>query len=218
LSSEPFTKKVTDASAQNGFQFIFYCDICQQPYKSAFVQSKSAKKASFLHGLAEVANLGAELGTYSKDPRIAQTLKSGADQLIHNQQSAGNSAAWHQEHDAAMSGAIIEAKSHFFNCQVCKRWVCRNDWDEAARLCVPDATKSKTAPGGISPAGSDSKVMDAPPATAQQQVSVPGSLAAATAAAAAPASDDPLRVLKVRLAKGEITVDEFLKLKAMVDG
>lgn len=222
MTFEPFTKKVTDGSNEAGFQFTFYCDICQQAFKSTFVQSKSAKKAGFLHGLAEVANFGAEIGSYAKDPRISQALKSGADQMMRNQQPAGNSAAWHQEHDSAMAAAINEAKSHFTNCPVCKRWVCRNEWDQGASLCIQDAAikrKNTTGQpgtvisGGISATAQSTNELSAQPPA--MHLDSPATVASSLPAGQAP--DDPLKVLKVRLAKGEITVDEYLKLKELVN-
>ena len=223
MALEPFTKRSSDNSTNSGFQFTFFCDICQQPYKSSFIQSKSAKKVGFMHGLAELASIGANLGA-AQDPRISQTLRTEADQLMmrSQQQSGGMSASWHQEHDAALAAATNEAKGIFSHCPVCKRWVCKNDWDSSMSLCVPDASASKKntgSPSTVSASTSNSFSAGPGVASAPSQAAQAAANTSATSTLAPQSSttqDDPIRLLKLRLARGEITVDEFEKLKQVM--
>ncbi|MGB4564892.1 MAG: hypothetical protein WBJ00_08950 [Dethiobacteria bacterium] len=42
---QPFTDNFEDNSTEAGFQFTFYCDLCQEGYKTKF---KPIKRAAFL--------------------------------------------------------------------------------------------------------------------------------------------------------------------------
>ena len=218
LAVESFTKKMIDNSTQAGFQFTFYCDICQRAYQSHFIQSKSARKAGFLHGLEEIANIGANLGAYT-DPRLAQVLRTGADQMMHSQQQSGTmSAAWHQEHDAAVTTATNEARSVFSQCPTCKRWVCKNDWNSNLHLCVQDAQagKNNNVP---QPASTTSSIPSANTSPSTQQKNTASTTDASTSPSVKQtnSAEDPLSLLKLRLARGEITVDEFERLKHVLN-
>lgn len=39
-----FTRNYQDNSTEAGFQFTFYCDICNDGYKSSFIESETYKK------------------------------------------------------------------------------------------------------------------------------------------------------------------------------
>jgi len=41
---QPFTDNFADNSTEAGFQFTFYCDLCQEGYKTRFIESKTYKK------------------------------------------------------------------------------------------------------------------------------------------------------------------------------
>lgn len=210
---------MADGSTQAGFQFTFFCDICQQGFKSSYIQSKSAKKMGFLHGLEELANIGANIGA-NTDPRFSQALRTGANEIARTQQTNTMSASWHQEHDAALASATNEAKNVFMQCSTCRRWVCRNDWDQSTNLCVQDArSKSKS----IGATGSGLMNSSVPPSSnnsvpsPQSSPQTSNTSPAAVATADSVAQDDPLKLLKLRLAKGEITIDEFEKLRQIMD-
>jgi len=206
-----------DNSTPSGFQFTFYCDICQQAYQSNFIQSKSARKAGFLHGLEEIANIGANLGAYT-DPRLAQVLRTGADQMMRSQQQLGTmSAAWHQEHDAAVTIATNEARNVFSQCPTCKRWVCKNDWDPNLHLCVQDAQAGKNNTSPHPGASTTSSVPSSNTSPSNQQSNTTSAADASTSPSVKQtSSEDPLSLLKLRLARGQITVDEFERLKQVL--
>jgi hypothetical protein len=52
-----FTRNYEDNSTEAGFQFTFYCDICQDGYKSSFIASETYKKGKGLRGLAQGAGI-----------------------------------------------------------------------------------------------------------------------------------------------------------------
>ena len=58
-----FTRNYEDNSTEAGFQFTFYCDICNDGYKSSFIESSTYKKGQGLRGLSRgVGVLGSLIG------------------------------------------------------------------------------------------------------------------------------------------------------------
>lgn len=39
-----FTKKFIDNSTKEGYQFVYFCDLCGRPYESIFIQSSERQK------------------------------------------------------------------------------------------------------------------------------------------------------------------------------
>lgn len=133
---QPFTDNFADNSTEAGFQFTFFCDLCQEGYKTKFVESKTYKKAGLLRGLGEAIAFGSSLlGKYG----VGSTIERGAD--ILSERFQGMSPEWHREHDEVFDLAQNEAKGHFCRCPKCKKWVCENDWNEQEGLCVDDAPR-----------------------------------------------------------------------------
>jgi membrane protease subunit (stomatin/prohibitin family) len=127
---QPFTRNYQDDSSEAGFQFTFLCDICSDGYKTAFIQSKTYKKAGLWRGLGRAAQIGGQLTGHSSGYSIGQ----GADMMSDRFQ--GMTPEWHKEHEQAFASAQNEVKSHFHRCPKCKQLVCDNDWNEEASLCV----------------------------------------------------------------------------------
>jgi tRNA(Ile2) C34 agmatinyltransferase TiaS len=50
---QSFTRNYEDNSTEAGFQFTFYCDLCEDGYKSSFIESETYKKGRGLRGLAQ---------------------------------------------------------------------------------------------------------------------------------------------------------------------
>jgi len=132
---QPFTDNFADNSTEAGFQFTFFCDICQEGYKSNFIESKTYKKAGFLRGIGQAFSIGSELLGRSE----GYSLERGAD--VISERFQGMSPEWQKEHDAAFELAQNEAKGHFHRCPKCTKWVCENDWNEQEGLCVEDAPR-----------------------------------------------------------------------------
>jgi hypothetical protein len=132
-----FTKNYDDNSTEAGFQFTFFCDICQDGYKSQFIASKTYKKAGLFRGLGRAASIGASItGHYG----TGSAAGGGADVLSERFQ--GMTPEWHKEHDEAFDTASNEATGHFHRCPKCHLWVCENDWNEQDGLCVTDAPRA----------------------------------------------------------------------------
>jgi len=70
-----FTRNYHDNSTEGGFEFTFFCDICNDGYKSSFVTSTTYGKGKLIKGLGAGASiLGSLAGdevTTSGMPRIA---------------------------------------------------------------------------------------------------------------------------------------------------
>ncbi|MEG1799775.1 MAG: zinc ribbon domain-containing protein [Synergistaceae bacterium] len=137
-----FTRNYEDNSTEEGFQFTFYCDICNDGYRSSFVASKSHRKNSTLLGIGQgvlaITNLfGDKLGD------IGQSIGRGTD--ILSQRFSGMSAEWQKEHEAAFEAAKNEAQPHFHRCEGCQRWVCSADFNEDEGMCVECAPRESVA-------------------------------------------------------------------------
>ncbi|OPX60620.1 MAG: Double zinc ribbon [Methanomassiliicoccales archaeon PtaB.Bin134] len=131
-----FTSNMEDNSTEAGFQFTFFCDLCQEGYKTRFVESKSYKKGKLFRGLGRVASVAGDL-TGRGNIGYAADVGSG----VVSDKFEGMSPEWHKEHEKAFELAGNEAKGHFKRCPRCKKWVCDNDWNEESGLCVEDAPR-----------------------------------------------------------------------------
>ncbi|HKT22517.1 MAG TPA: hypothetical protein VJR06_07920, partial [Nitrososphaerales archaeon] len=126
-----FTKNYADNSTESGFQFTFFCDVCQDGYKSQFVPSKTYKKGGLFRGLGQVASMGASItGHYGTGYAV------GTGSNVLSERFQGMTPEWHKEHDEAFDRMQNEATGHFHRCPRCHQWVCENDWNEQGGLCV----------------------------------------------------------------------------------
>ncbi len=131
MGLQPFTSNFADNSTEAGFQFTFFCGICQEGYKTRFIESKTYKKAGLFRNIGRVAGVaGSLVGKY----HLGWDIERGTD--ILSERFSGMSPEWHREHEAAFAAAQNEAKEHFNRCPKCTKWVCDNDWNEQARLCT----------------------------------------------------------------------------------
>ena len=131
MALQPFTRNFADNSTEAGFQFTFFCDHCNDGYKTEFVESKSYKKGSLLRGLGRAASLGASILGKSG---TGYQIDRGAN--ILSERFQGMSPEWQKEHEVAFELAQNEAKEHFRRCPKCTKYVCENDWNEQATLCI----------------------------------------------------------------------------------
>ena len=134
---QPFTRNYQDNSTDAGFQFTFNCDVCGDGYKTTFIASKTYKKRGFWKGIGQVASIGSQLAGQG-----GYTLQRGADAMSERFQ--GMTPEWHKEHESVFALAQNEAMGHFHRCPRCKKYVCDNDWNEEAGLCVTDAPREST--------------------------------------------------------------------------
>lgn len=137
-----FTRNYEDNSTEAGFQFTFYCDICNDGYKSSFVESETNKKNATLRGLGQgLSALGNMFGG------ALGNLGWAADRgtSILSERFNGMSAEWQKEHEQAFIRAQNEAQRHFHRCHGCQQWVCQADYNEEEGLCVSCAPRQSIA-------------------------------------------------------------------------
>ena len=137
-----FTRNHEDNSTEAGFQFTFYCDICSNGHRSAFIESKSHKKNAAIRGFGQgVMALTNLFGDKLND--IGLSVGRGAD--IISERFNGMTAEWQKEHEAAFEAAQREAVAHFHRCEGCRRWVCDADFNEVEGLCVECSPRENVA-------------------------------------------------------------------------
>lgn len=137
-----FTRNYEDNSTEAGFQFTFYCDICNDGYKTSFVESETYKKNRGIRGLGQgvwaVSNLlGGRLSN------VGWAVERSTDVL--SERFNGMSPEWQKEHEQAFNRAQNEAQRHFKRCHGCHRWVCNTCFNEEESLCTDCAPRQNTA-------------------------------------------------------------------------
>ncbi|MFA5165833.1 MAG: zinc ribbon domain-containing protein [Candidatus Paceibacterota bacterium] len=136
MALQPFTDNFADNSTEAGFQFTFFCAICNEGYKTKFIESKTYGKGKFLKGLGGIIGAAAQIaGKYN----IGYGVDRGIDAI--SERFEGMSPEWQKEHDEAFEKAQAEAKAHFHRCPKCTQWVCENDWNEQDNLCTACAPR-----------------------------------------------------------------------------
>jgi hypothetical protein len=137
---QAFTRNYQDNSTEAGFQFTFYCDICNDGYKSSFIESDTYKKRGFMRGLGQGASIvGSLLGGR------ASSLGYAGDRAtsVISQRFEGRSPEWQKEHEQAFARAQNEAKQHFHRCPSCNKYVCDHCYNEDEGLCVSCAPRQE---------------------------------------------------------------------------
>lgn len=135
-----FTSNYEDNSTEAGFQFTFYCDNCQDGFKSSFIKSKTYKKGKSIRGLAQGARiLGNLFGGITGN--IGYSLERGTD--ILSERFEGMSPEWHKEHEKEFEHAQNEAGQHFHRCHSCNKWVCDVCYNEDEGLCTECAPRQE---------------------------------------------------------------------------
>lgn len=135
-----FTRNYEDNSTDAGFQFTFYCDICNDGYKSSFIESTTYKKGKSIMGFTRGASvLGHLLGGAASN--LGYSMERGGD--IISERFEGMSPEWQKEHELAFEKAMNEAKPHFHRCHSCHLWICDDDFNEDEGLCVECAPRQE---------------------------------------------------------------------------
>lgn len=137
-----FTRNYEDNSTEAGFQFTFYCDICNDGYKTSFTESETYKKNRGIKGIGQGAwaishLLGGRLSN------VGWAVERGANVL--SERFDGMSPEWQKEHEQAFIRAQNEAKNHFTRCHGCNRWVCNSCFNEDESMCTDCSPRQKTA-------------------------------------------------------------------------
>jgi len=143
MSVQPFTRGFEDKSNEEGYRFVFKCDICGAEYLSKYVEAESNKKRSYISIATRAFSLGESvLDTIPLKDRVDLTaVDENRSELAEelSRKYSGMSPKWHTGHDTAFQDAQTEAKNHFHYCQACKNWVCDRDWDDDKKVCTKDS-------------------------------------------------------------------------------
>ncbi|MGA2664652.1 MAG: zinc ribbon domain-containing protein [Nitrososphaerales archaeon] len=142
---QSFTDSVEDESTEQGFQFVFKCQICGSSYQSPFTASEAAREKAIFN---KVSQFG---GMFSNKASVAGAFGG----------QAYRTPEWNKEHDAALKKATTEAESHFHQCPQCHKYVCDNDWKSDASLCSVDAAAKASASAAAPPPAAEKPPQDA---------------------------------------------------------
>jgi hypothetical protein len=111
-----FTNNYSDLSTENGFQYEFKCNRCQNGYRTEFDSFEMATATNVLEGASSM--LG---GIFGQAADVAQRAKS---------------AAWEKSSDKAFKKAVEDIRPKFTQCPRCSAWVCKEQcWNEKKGLC-----------------------------------------------------------------------------------
>lgn len=139
---QSFTRNYEDNSTEAGFQFTFYCDLCNDGVKSSFVESETYRKGRGIIKLTHGAGvLGSLLGGRMGD--VGWSMERGGD--ILSERFSGMSPEWQKEHDNAFERAKNEAQRHFHRCHGCRQWVCDACFNEDEQLCTDCAPRQEVS-------------------------------------------------------------------------
>ena len=115
-----FSDNYSDLSKQSGvnagFQFEFYCERCNDTWRTDFVPFRSGQASGWLGKAAGL--FGGALG--------------GASEALEGLAQSG----WGKGHDEAFKAAIEQAKKHFHRCARCFQYVCDTCWNRDKGLCL----------------------------------------------------------------------------------
>ena len=137
---QAFTRNYQDNSTDAGFEFTFYCDNCNDGFKSSFIQSDTYKKKGFMRGLGQGASIVGSLA----GGRVSRLGYAGdrASNVL-SQRFDGKSPEWHKEHEQAFERCQNEVKAHFHRCPNCNKYACDQCWNEDEGLCVKCAPRQE---------------------------------------------------------------------------
>jgi len=137
---QAFTRNYHDNSAEAGFQFTFYCDICNDGFKSSFIESETYKKRKGSRLLGQGASIaGSLLGGRARNLGYAAERSTN----VLSERFDGRSPEWHKEHENAFEHAQNEARQHFHRCPNCNRYACDHCLNEDAGLCTSCAPRQE---------------------------------------------------------------------------
>ncbi len=111
-----FTKNYRDESTERGFQFEFYCDRCNNGFRTPF----KAFGMGIVSGAVDTAN----------------SLFGGFLGRVSDATGRVSSASYERAHDQAFLEAANSLKPEFLQCPRCNSWVCRKScWNTKRGLC-----------------------------------------------------------------------------------
>jgi len=135
-----FTRNYHDNSTDAGHQFTFFCDVCNDGFKTSFIESATFRKGKGSRLVGQGIGLaGSLLGGR------ARNLAYGAERGGHilSERYEGRSPEWQKEHERAFEMAQNEARQHFHRCPNCNGYVCDQCHNEDEGLCVKCAPRQE---------------------------------------------------------------------------
>lgn len=111
-----FSDNYSDLSAREGFQFEFYCECCNDAWRTDFKRYAAGTAT----GLLEAAN------------SIFGGIFGGAERAADYIGDAG----YRKARDKAFADAVEEAKVHFHRCRKCGNYVCAQCYNPRVNLCT----------------------------------------------------------------------------------
>ncbi|MCL2032789.1 MAG: zinc ribbon domain-containing protein [Methanomassiliicoccaceae archaeon] len=137
-----FTRNYNDNSTDAGFEFTFNCDVCNDGYKSSFIESDTYKKKRGTRLLGQGANIIGNLAG-GRARTVGSSAQQGSNAM--SQTFEGKPPEWHKEHEQAFERAQNESKEHFHRCPGCNSYVCDHCWNEDATLCTKCAPRQEVS-------------------------------------------------------------------------
>ena len=137
---QAFTRNYHDNSTDAGHQFTFYCDVCNDGFKSSFIESDTYKRRKNTRIIGQGASIaGSLLGGRMRN--IGYSAERGGN--ILSQQFNNKSPEWHKEHEKAFEHCQNEIMQHFHRCPGCNKYACDQCWNEDESLCVSCAPRQE---------------------------------------------------------------------------
>ncbi len=122
-----FSRNYNDCSIRHGtgagFQFEFYCERCNDTWRSSFAPYRSAQASEWI----------------GKVSSFVGGIFGGAGQVVDGLAQAG----WGEAHDAEFAKALEQAKQHFHRCAKCQSYVCDACWNTHNGLCLECAPSAE---------------------------------------------------------------------------
>jgi hypothetical protein len=103
-----------------GFEFEFYCQRCNDTWRSGFEPYRAARAAGWIRRASTMAHGAAS--------SIGWDVAEGVDGLVQS--------GWHKARDASFKEAIGAAAQHFNRCGRCTHYVCERCFDTDRGLCT----------------------------------------------------------------------------------
>jgi rRNA maturation endonuclease Nob1 len=123
-----FSDNYSDLSQQTGvsagFQFEFYCERCNDRWRTEFVAFRSGQASGWM----------------SKAAGFLGGIAGGAADALDGVARAG----WGNAHDEAFQQSIEQAQRHFHRCARCFQYVCDVCWNNDKGLCLNCAPDVQT--------------------------------------------------------------------------
>jgi hypothetical protein len=132
-----FTRNYEDNSTEAGFQFTFYCDICNDGYKSSFIESSTYKKGQGLRGLSRGAGVLEVSGAEPRSIGIRSSAAGTSSPRVEDRSPSGRRST-----STPLEQAQNEAQ-RISTAATVPPVLCDADYNEDEGLCVDCAPRQE---------------------------------------------------------------------------